>query len=457
MRYFRTVLVACAVMAAGCASFSHTNEKLTHSDPPGRATHAVTGDRGNPEVLVLLALSGGGSRAAYFSSAVMLELQKIFPGVDLLKEVDAISAVSGGALPAAYYGISHDPGAPPAAANREWKPETVRDLMSRNYIRRWVANWFWPNNIARFWFTAYDRSDIMAQTFADNLFDVAPTGRDLRFADLNPERPYIILNATNGTEPADDMPFGSLFTFTHEDFARCVNSDIGSYSIARAVMGSASFPAVFNYMTLANHHDNVLVTARPYLHVFDGGNVDNLGLTAFKRILLDESAARYKKIVVISVDSFTRSKGVPAWRYDARGAASYVIDFNLLDAIDSLLEANRDNLLADFQRGTLSIGRDCSKQNLPKVVCELPADELQRRQQAVRNKMVFFHATFNSVRNETVRLALNHIPTDFKILPADQAAIDVAVPQIVSANDPCLRYIRDIVTNAADTGTNPCR
>lgn len=462
MTRLRTWIVIAATLASvGCARFSHTNEKLTSVATRSHASFATNGERGNPEVLVLLALSGGGSRAAYFSAQTMLALQTVFPDVDLLREVDAISAVSGGSLPAAYYAVSHDPGAPPSASRREWRADVVRDLMSRNYIGRWVGNWFWPTNIARFWFTSYDRSDIMAQTFADNLFDVQPSGRDLQFADLNPERPYLILNATNGTEPADDMPFGSLFTFTHEDFARFVNSDIQQYSVARAVMASASFPAVFNYMTLANHHDNAVLTARHFVHVFDGGNVDNLGLIALKRLLLSESAAKYRKIVVISVDSFTRSKGVPAWRNDPRGAASYIVDFNLLDAIDSLLEANRDNLLAEFRKGSLNTVRDCDKRNLPPAICELPESELARRQQLVREKMVFLHLAFSGVRDIALRANLDRIPTDFKIPPEHSAAIDAAVPQLVNPRSSCLQYIRAVVTNSADgervAADNPCR
>src|SRR2546430_13672047 len=36
-------------------------------------------------------------------------------------------------------------------------------LFRSNYIARWIGNWFWPLNIAKFWLTAFDRTDIMAQ------------------------------------------------------------------------------------------------------------------------------------------------------------------------------------------------------------------------------------------------------------------------------------------------------
>jgi len=39
----------------------------------------------------------------------MARLATCFPDIDLLREVDLITAVSGGTLPAAYYALSQDP------------------------------------------------------------------------------------------------------------------------------------------------------------------------------------------------------------------------------------------------------------------------------------------------------------------------------------------------------------
>ncbi len=210
----------------------------------------------------------------------MLQMEKVFSseGLNLLKEVDAISSVSGGSLPAAYYAISQDtaPGSASARSNRNWDDSTVKELMARNYINKWIGNWFWPGNMAKYWFTAYDRSDIMAQTFADNLYDTSFTGTDLLYRDINPERPQLIINATIGNQGL----MGETFTFTRDDFAIYLNSDLSSYDIARAVMASASFPSVFHYMTLRNYH-----AENKYMHVFDGGNSDNLGLKSVMRII----------------------------------------------------------------------------------------------------------------------------------------------------------------------------
>jgi NTE family protein len=134
----------------------------------------------------------------------------------------------------------------PLQGLRSWTDASARSHMSRNYMRRWLGNLLWPTNVVKYWFTAFDRSDIMAQTLADNLFDTPVLGRDLTVGELNPTRPYLLINATNATrhEPGQPFPFGTPFTFTEEDFRDRIGSDIHSFPLARAVMSSSSFPGV---------------------------------------------------------------------------------------------------------------------------------------------------------------------------------------------------------------------
>jgi len=510
------IAIAISIAIAGCSSrFAYYNDPYkpptASSKPaPKRASFDIEDDRGEKDVLVLLALSGGGSRAAYFSGAVMLRLQTVFPDLDLLQEVDVISAVSGGSLPAAYYAISRDPsvrlrGAPPPAlrkhpnlrydaatrslsssgaltqakwdalrgdftdphdqrqferlmtqqgvkSNRIWDAPTVQHLMGRNYVRRWIGNWFWPDNILLYWLTAYDRSDIMAQTFADNLYDVRYSGGDLTFGDINPERPYLILNATNATEAVDenDPKFGSVFTFTDEDFRERANSDIGSYSIARGVTTSSAFPVVLNYMTLGNHREdpNNLEHRKRYLHLFDGGNADNLGLTSLKRIMLDtqmHDPNRYRKIVVILVDAFVRSKGVDRDQADGRCPLfCYLLDMNAVDAVDSLLEVNRENVLQDF-RGRMNVDKDCEKGNLPEAICRhIDAGKIADE---VELKTFFYHVKFDDSQHKE---RIDKIPTHFRMThdrdgQSNAVHLDAAAKELINEQNECLNRIRRIV------------
>jgi NTE family protein len=461
---------------AGCTTFAYQNKPLDGAEArPGRASVNIAEDRGDDGVLTILALSGGGSRAAYFSASVMLRLQEVFadgagPHLDILSRVDAISAVSGGALPAAYYCISRDTGSKePVASNREWNAPVVRDLMSRNYLGKWVANWFWPDNILLYWFTAYDRSDVMAQTFADNLFDVSPTGRDLRMQDLNPKRPYLILNATNGTEEAGvgEVPFGSVFSFTREDFRDKVKSDIESYLLSHAVMASAAFPTVFNYVTLRDYKSRE--DRKRYFHVFDGGNADNLGLTSVKRAIFEtelNGKASFKKIVVILVDSFVSSPGVDRDAADARGAFDYVVNLNVVGAVDSLLESNRGRLLDEFRTGNFEVGRgtrDCQKGNLPSTLCEMDAQRLRSMVGEIGKKLVFKHV---NLTDSKLKHKLDKIKTNFKFTEDGDGVpntrwIDEAAQELISQDDACLVHIRNILLNdpaaLASGGSGACR
>ncbi|MBN2702107.1 MAG: patatin-like phospholipase family protein [Methylothermaceae bacterium] len=396
-------------LLTGCSLYSHTNVQGTTGEPAAsKASFHIGEPRGRSEkTLMILALSGGGSRAAYWSSDVMLALEKVFEteGWNLLHEVDAISSVSGGSLPAAYYAISAD--SPTEAgrlpSGRVWDRATVRELMRKNYRGKWIGNWFWPVNVARYWFTAYDRSDIMAQTLADNLYDQSFIGWYLRYRDLNPERPNLIINATNGT--ADH--FGLPFTFTSEQF-QAMDSDLADYDIARAVMASAAFPGAFNYMTLKDYGND-----RHYFHVFDGGNYDNLGLFSAMQVLAS-NAQRFDRAVVILIDSYIPGGGIDHHAYDGRGTLDFGVDLNFLDSFDTLLSVNRARILEIFSA------------------------YLDR---TFGDRSVFYHLRFDEVGDEGLRQQLQTIKTDFQIAAENADAIDIATAQLIVPENACLRQI----------------
>jgi NTE family protein len=406
-------------IATGCATFSYDNTRLseekTKTTYEGKATKIIHKTRGNPDVLIILSLAGGGSRAAYFSGLIMLELQK----EGLLKEVDIITSVSGGSLPAAYYAISVDPEDPNrnnVPSGRIWDEKTVKNLMKKDYLSRWIGNWFYPTNIVRYWFTSYDRSDIMAQTFADNMYDVKNTGRDLKFKDINTERPYLIINSTDATNKENGPdPYSSYFSFTHEDFSN-INSDIDEFDISRAVMASAAFPGIFNYVTLKNFS---VKDKDAYVHVFDAGTRDNLGLFTVKEIINNkDNACKYKHIIVILVDSYEDPKGISEKKYDPRQVFGHFIDMNFFDAFDSLLSANREINIESLNK-VINKERKC--------------------------KINFWHIEFkdieeiclskNDERQKKECFQLSHdlrkkIPTNFKISEKDCQTMESAVNEI---------------------------
>jgi len=291
---------------------------------------------------VALAISGGGSRASIFGAAVMFELQRY----GLLQHVDLVSCVSGGCLTAAYYALSCDDpedraACPPTtngAARYAWREDTVYPLMERNFLTRWFGNWFWPNNIAKFWFTHFDRTDIMAETISSNLYDQSILDNNqFRFRDLNPNRPNLAINATNVTAgQSREFPF----TFTPEQFQK-LDSDLDRYPIANAVMASASFPGAFNYVTLRDFR------SQQYVHLLDGGAYDNLGLNAIKAAMETNAgnADSPRQRVVIIIDAYMALENRLAREPEPRSWTDYIVDSNFFVAYDTLLTSLRTTQL----------------------------------------------------------------------------------------------------------------
>ena len=313
----------------------------------------------------------------------------------------------------------------------------MKGLLATNFIRPWVERWFNPINAFKFWFTAFDRTDIMAGVLSRTLFTRGLTRRELRIRDLDPKRPYLLMNATDVTENADgEDHFGRIFTFTDEDFRAKLNSDVSRYSLARAVMASSCFPVVFNSMTLRDYRDPSAKRAR-YLHVFDGGNADNLGLETAKEVILREhrktkrdGSPKYSHCVVILVDADTDYPGIDRNSPDARGVVGHFADLNVIGTIESLMERNRETTVKEFQVGHLKRPEGEEVQNL-----------------------AFWHIKFSDVpeseddpagEGKLVRRLLQ-IRTDFKISSDDCRRIDKAVSLLVVPNVAALREIHDVL------------
>ena len=424
-------ILAIVLAGVGCSLKGYTNEKLTANMTNNgiKATYNVENREGSQKnALVILALSGGGSRAALFSALVMLSLDEIqVQGSTLMKEVDAISSVSGGSLAAAYYALSKDPGPTVEMQNRIWDRDTATEIMSRNYSGKWIANWFWPKNIFYYWFTAYNRSDIMATTFADNFLDTRNIGTDYKFRDINPTRPTLLINSTVGTT---GEKFGEVFTFTIESF-NDLQSDLATYDIARAVMASASFPSVFNYMHLRDYR----FKHEKYTHLFDGGNSDNLGIkSAFG--ILDNTREKYDTFILILVDVFTHGGGVSDGMLDGREwPIDFVVDTNFLDSFDSLLSRNRVNLV------------------------ENGINYFEWLKTARGKNAIFYHIKFDNLRvlDEALYQKVNSIKTDFKIGESGIEALKKASALLITDQNECLKRITSLLSGkGADFESTYC-
>ena len=106
-------MLLAALLAGGCTSIGKIdNEPVSQLPSGGQRYSAAHHARQRPtgDTLMLLAFSGGGTRAAALSYGLLEELrdtryQSGGEDIRLLDEVDRISSVSGGSFTSAYYGL----------------------------------------------------------------------------------------------------------------------------------------------------------------------------------------------------------------------------------------------------------------------------------------------------------------------------------------------------------------
>ncbi|WP_395645115.1 patatin-like phospholipase family protein [Terricaulis sp.] len=238
------------------------------------------------EDLIVLALSGGGARAASFELGVLQYLRET-PGRDgrpLSEHVALVTAVSGGAVLAAYYGLHGDEGL---------------DAFRAAYLdQSWRLNGLSSPSA---WFGAVrggmNRPDAGADWLDEHLYHGARMGEMGR-------GPRVVINAT-------DIYNSTPFAFTPV-FFDAICSDLANIRVADAVSASMAVPVAFRPVLLQSHGRDcqapawvgrvradraapelVRATGRAFenyagaspadqrfLYLADGGVIDNFGVTS---------------------------------------------------------------------------------------------------------------------------------------------------------------------------------
>ena len=286
------------LLLGGCAS-RPINPPITQADPAaGYRFETRLGRVKQKESLVILAFSGGGTRAAAFSYGVLEFLRRtevVGPQgqrVRLLDQVDVITGVSGGSFTALAYGLYGD----------RLFSEYEQRFLKRDVQGEIIARTFSPGNWGSLWFTAWGRSELAAELYDEILFNGAT------FGDLNAGRgPLILASAT-------DISTGARFVFNQTTFD-ILCSDLNAVPLSRAAAASSAVPVVLSPVTMNNYAGTcsrrfpAWVTPfteaeepprpaarairslkdmqayddgvhRPYLHLVDGGVSDNVGMRA---------------------------------------------------------------------------------------------------------------------------------------------------------------------------------
>ncbi len=227
---------------------ARTERRIRATTEPAPASETSDADG----YFVGLALSGGGSRSANFSAACMFQLERF----GLLQRVDYLSTVSGGSLAGAYYCLNGE----------DWNPEEVQRRLTHAFATDLIIATILPWNALALWFSPMDRSDLLVESLKRNLY--SHQGRVLTFADLRPDRPRLLINAT-------DLQSGRRFIFCDDTFDE-LNSDLSIYPIANAVAASAAVPVLMHHVTLRDYS----TIYEQYRHLIDGGVTDNLGVVS---------------------------------------------------------------------------------------------------------------------------------------------------------------------------------
>ena len=236
--FLRTVApaTALAVWLAGCASLGVSDP--TNQPLAGDAAAAFASSRQDPsagdDVMVGLAFSGGGTRAAAFAHGVLQEIDQTTARTrsgthSLLDRVGFVSGVSGGAVTAAYFGLK--------------KRDALTDFREKFLIRNAeesISTNISAVNLMKGLGGGVNDVRTFSRWLNDNLYNGA-TFADFRKA----AGPQVWLNAS-------DIYNRTPFIYGATTFgALC--SDLLSYPIAEAVAASAAVPIMFTPMVIRTY------------------------------------------------------------------------------------------------------------------------------------------------------------------------------------------------------------
>ena len=326
-----------ALATANCASLSIADTKTLPAsklEPVGAERisrggyrlDALLDTRDAPDLIVVVAMSGGGKRSASFAYGALKGMRDISLATkagprSLLSQIDAITGVSGGSFPAAYYGLYRD------KAFGRFETDFLYDDTNSYIYGVYLLPWKWA------WLVepGYGTNDFMDRAYDRTMFHGAT------YADLQANgRPLIGIGAT-------DISYGAPFLFTQEYFDE-ICSDLSAFPLSRAVAASNGFPGLFSPVTLTNRAKScdgrtpgwlrrisqadrqdplsrVGVEATKaeryldanrttYLHLSDGGVSDNLALRSGGAMMqamsaVDLRARGYigvRRLLLISID-----------------------------------------------------------------------------------------------------------------------------------------------------------
>jgi NTE family protein len=480
-----TSLLAISLIAllGGCAT-RPINPPITQVEPGTgyryEARQSRSKDTGK-EVMVILAFSGGGTRAAAFSYGVLEFLRRtqiVGPKgntVRLLDEVDIITGVSGGSFTALAYGLHGE------KLFDEYESRFLKRDVQGQIVARTFSPADWPSLAS----TTWGRSELAAQLYDEILFNGATFG-DLDRGD----GPMILASAT-------DLSTGSRFVFNQSVFD-VICSDLNAVPLSRAASASSAVPVVLSAVTLNNYGGtcNMKIPPwavpfldsadpprpaarairtlksiqaygdsvhRPFLHLVDGGVADNLGMRSVLDTLevleaLSESGIRtpfdnVRRIVVFVVNSLSEpptnwdlSEEPPGTLATMLKSAGTPIDRNSFENVEQLRDTAAKWRTMRLIRNSAAMASN--------------ADPAVAKALSVPNAEIYaIDVSFGALADRAEFDYLNRQPTTFVLPPEAVDRLRAAAGTIILASPEFQRLLKDIgakvVTDPEQAGTAP--
>ena len=467
LRLLFAVLLACTVMLTGGCATRPVNTSIAEVNRNAgyRFGTRLLYDK-DKETLIVLAFSGGGTRAAAFSFGVLEELRrtevvtKSGQQVRVLDMVDVITGVSGGSFTALAYGLYGD----------KLFDEYEKRFLKRNVQGELLSRFLSPKNWTALWSGGWGRSEMAAELYDEILFNGAT------FSDLDLRGgPLIIATAT-------DISTGSRMSFLQTDFDMlCSNLD--SVPLSRAAAASSAVPLVLSPVTLNNYGGTcglrpprwVLSLTdpvnparpagravqrlkemnafqdsknRPFIHLVDGGVSDNLGMRGVIETLEELEAIRstgattrlddVRRIVVFVVNSLSVPK--TNWDQSERPpndllillkATGVPIDRYSYEAVELLKDivARWKTLRGLSEAGAFSQGESAKFASLGKI----PNAEIYA-----------IDVSFSALKDVAEQDYLNDLPTSFVLSDEQVDRLRAAAGTIIEESPEFKRLLKDM-------------
>jgi len=448
-------LAACIFFFSGCATYQPNPRLEETEDLFSQVQTTFTNNKRSDELFFILTFSGGGTRAAAMSYGILEALAKVeipqaeetksdSPDHTLLDEVDMISSVSGGSFTSAYYGLHGK------KAFEDYKERFLYRKVQSALLWRVFNPFLWPKLLS----AGYNRS-IMAADYYDNiLFDEKSIG-DIYKTD----GPAILIQAT-------DIIDGYNFSFTPY-FFQLICSSLNNFKVSRAVAASSSFPGAFSGISVKNYGGQCGYQSKPWIHeavkkndpldvkyrfairelnytyseekqfvhLFDGGVSDNLGLRGPVNALaqLHErridpqkiGLANTKRVVFIIVNAQTnKSKDkkylnvIPAPPSTGRSLGA---------AMATIMNSSSFDTLLMFQRYLEeALQKDMAGEDISKVSYHV------------------IHITFASIADEEEREFFENLPTSLQLEPETVDRVIKKAGVLLYQSEPFQKLIADM-------------